>query len=285
MAKSDYKRGPVFSKSERRLIDAYAGIPPQSFAPPMDDDGTLATEPPSYANRQQLLDGISEKDVKSRLRNGRVSPRRVSNLFKEFNDDLHRVENYYRSVEGSPKDFYILCEELKMGIERLELLLDGWKVYAELAYESDVPDDLQSAFKPLQDSVMSIDPPERFDEYNIRQKTIFWTLQSEKRAEIIRLLWAIDRLNWRQQMGGLDQYKVGDLNGTQYAGQVLAGKKGLVELDSRSGNSKAYLLTERGRAVLETITRLSELDRVWQYAVENDVPLLKATEAVTTNFK
>jgi len=286
MTQTNYKKGPIFSENERRLIDAYAGIPHQSIAPPENDDGTLPTDPPSDEKRQELLDGVSEKDVKSRLKNGRGSIGRASTLFKEFNDDLHRLENYYRSVKGSPREFYILCEELEVEIERLESLLAGWKGLAQEPYESDVPDDLQSAFEPLQESVMSIDPPERFNEYNTRQKTVFWILQSEKRAEIVGLLWTIQSLDWRQQMGQLDQHNVGNLNGVQYAGQVLAGKKGLVETDSRSTtNSKAYSLTERGGAVLETITELSELDRVWQYAVENDVPLLKATEAVATNYK
>lgn len=289
MDESNYNNGPIFTKTERKLIDAYAGRPRQSFAPPENNDGTLPTDPPTEEKRQQLLDDVSEKDVKSRLRNDRASLRRVLSLFKEFNDDLQRLENYYRSVKGSPKEFHMLCEELEMETERLGLLLEEWKVAAGEAHKSDVPEEVQSGFASLKESVMSIDPPERFREYNTRQKTVFWILhpsrsRSVEPAGIVRLLWAIDRLTWREQMRELDQYQVGKLNGAEYAGQVLAGRKGLVELDPRSGNSKAYSLTTRGSAVLETVTRLSELDRVWQYAEENDVSILKATEAVTSNY-
>jgi len=281
MAETDYKRGPLFSKKERKLIDAYAGEPQGGYAPAVNNGGTLPPTARPDNPRPELLEDVSESDVESRLRNDRASMQRTEDSFREFVDDLHRLKNYYRYIKGSPVEFHFLCQNLETEIERLELLLEEWKGYARTAGKS--PEDLARAYEPLRDGLLSLERTDRYPELNTRSQTVHWILRHDYNVEIVLLLWRIEKLTWRVQMSELKSHRVGEKNGTEYAGQELGGKKELVECHPKSTtNSKAFKLTDRGTAVLKTVKRLCELDRVWATAERNDVPILDAAWTVAS---
>lgn len=282
MSNHEYADGPLFGERERRLIDAYAGLPNPSFAPRVKGDGPLPTEPTPDSPRQDLLEGISEKDVKWRLGNGRTSISRISREFNEFVSDLHRVENYYRFVEGSPTAFAILCQDLEMEIERIEMLLDEWKRLGERAGKP--PEPLLEAFEPLQEGVVPFENADDYNEFDERMSTLLWILTHDMNESIIEVLRFVNEADWRKQMNELAELSIGQSNGAEYSGQQLAGRKGLMQLHPRAGNKKAYQLTDRGEAILSTIERLSELSMVKRRADDSTDSLYETAAELISRY-
>ena len=259
----------LLTDKQRRLIDAYSDYPPEE--------------------RAELLADVDESSVKHRLRAERTDPARVARIVREFVHDLERIERYYTDVESDYSARHRIATELEIeGVYfRLRDILDRWEKRADGPM---LPGDLPDALDHLMEGIEEIDREDRLSEYDGRIGAVFWILRRDKPQEIVELLRFIRDTSAVAQQSNESQEKLktNSANGGtwgQYAGRWLGpGEHGLVEEHPRSGNRKAYQLTERGDKVLSTIEALCESGVVENRAYIDEVSTYRAAENILQRY-
>lgn len=264
---SNPQRSGLFTETERRLIDAYTDL--------------------SGEERRKALSEISEKDVKHRLKNKKTTPKRLLTVMNTICEDLERLEHYFFQVEGNPEKFQFIQQELDNEDipHRLTRLFQTWE---QQATGSPLPLDLPEATEPLFSKLEDVPVTERKEEYSSRLQATLWILRRENPTGIVDLLRFIRDHDRREQQNKQHVMKDNSIQGRSwlwYGPRWLgASGHGLITEHEHSGNRKAFELTDRGIAVLETLESVVESTVVERRSEREDESIFESAEAVLTEY-
>lgn len=260
----------IFTEHERKLIDAYS-------------------KAQSKEHRDELLsdEAISEKDVIHRLKTEKTHPTRIVNLIQEFVEDIERVQSYYDYVDGNNTDIQLIREELKIAgvYHRWRTILDHWE---QLSEGPKRPDEIDESIRTLTDGLTTVDRREdRMEEFNNRVEALFWILKRDQTSDVIDLLRFIrdnSRIEQQQSQEVYQDNQIGSRSWSWYGSRWLGSKHQLIKKHDKSGNKKAYELTDRGGSILRTLEALYESDTIKERAERNNTSVSKTVKDMLAEY-